>query len=179
MEKFKKLKEFRDLSSLKLINKDKSTEKLIDKFKDLQDIYTLIRTDIKNNSKNWIYSQKDELFFIFSQNKFTTLSFYSRGFDTDKEKLKEISNKIKDYKIEFNVPNYNELKNLNRIGFLGSGQWCYLDNNGSYYSKYWNYSSSYYALGICSTNSFKDSLDIRNQSLRLETNILKEIDKKI
>lgn len=64
MEKFKKLKEFRDLSSLKLINKDKSTEKLIDKFKDLQDIYTLIRTDIKNNSKNWIYSQKDELFFL-------------------------------------------------------------------------------------------------------------------
>ena len=179
MEKFKKLKKFRDLDSLKLINKDKSTEKLNDKFKNLQDIYTLITTDIKNNSKKWIYSQKDELFFIFSQNKFTTLSFYSRGFDTDKEKLKEISNKIKDYKIEFNVPNYNELENLNRIGFLGSGQWHYLDNNGSYYSKYWNYSPSYYALGICSTNSFKDSLDIRNQSLKLETNILKEIDKKI
>ncbi|WDF24669.1 hypothetical protein PSC67_11670 [Fusobacterium nucleatum] len=179
MEKFEKLKKFRDLDSLKLINKDKSTEKLIDKFKDLQDIYTLIRTYIKNNNRNWIYSQKDELFFIFSQNKFTTLSFYSRGFDTDKEKLKEISNKIKDYKIEFNVPNYNELENLNRIGFLGSGQWHYLDNNGSYYSKYWNYSPSYYALGICSTNSFKDSLDIRNQSLKLETNILKEIDKKI
>ena len=179
MEKFKKLKKFRDLDSLKLINKDKSTEKLNDKFKNLQDIYTLITTDIKNNSKKWIYSQKDELFFIFSQNKFTTLSFYSRGFDTDKEMLKEISNKIKDYKIEFNVPNYNELENLNRIGFLGSGQWHYLDNNGSYYSKYWNYSPSYYALGICSTNSFKDSLDIRNQSLKLETNILKEIDKKI
>ena len=179
MEKLEKLKKFRDLDSLKLINKDKSTEKLIDKFKDLQEIYTLITTNIKNNSKKWIYSQKDELFFIFSQNKFTTLSFYSRGFDTDKEKLKEISNKIKDYKIEFNVPNYNELENLNRIGFLGSGQWHYLDNNGSYYSKYWNYSPSYYALGICSTNSFKDSLDIRNQSLKLETNILKEIDKKI
>ena len=52
MEKFEKLKKFRDLDSLKLINKDKSTMKLNDKFKDLQDIYILIRTYIKNNSKN-------------------------------------------------------------------------------------------------------------------------------
>ena len=44
MEKIENLKEFRDLDSLKLINKDKSTEKLIDKFKDSQDIYTLIIT---------------------------------------------------------------------------------------------------------------------------------------
>ena len=35
MEKFEKLKKFRDLDNLKLINKDKSTKKLIDKFKDL------------------------------------------------------------------------------------------------------------------------------------------------
>ena len=180
MEKFENLKEFRDLDSLKLINEDKSTERLNEKFKNLQEIYTLIRTDIKTNSKNWIYSQKDELFFIFSQNKFTTLSFYSKGVDTDKEKLKEISNKIKEYKIEFDLPDYYELENLSRIGFLGSGQWYYLDrNNGNYYSTYWNYSSSYYALGICSINDFKDDLDIRNQSFKLETNILKEIDKKI
>ena len=180
MEKFENLKEFRDLDSLKLINEDKSTEKLNAKFKDLQEIYTLIRTNIKNNGKQWIYSQKDEIFYIFSQNKFTTLAFYSeRLYTTDKEKLKEISNKIKDHKIEFNVPNNNELENLNRIGFLGSGQWYCLDNNGNYYSRYWNYSSSHYALGICSINDFKDDLDIRNQSFKLETNILKEIDKKI
>ena len=180
MEKFENLKEFRDLDSLKLINKDKSTEKLVDKFKDLQEIFTLIRTYIKNNGKQWIYSQKDEIFYIFSQNKFTTLSFYSRGIDTDREKLKEISNKIKDYKIEFDIPNYNELENLNRIGFLGSGQWYYLDKYGTYYSTaYWNYSLSYYAIGICSTNNFKDSLDIRNQSFKLENNAIKEFNKKI
>ena len=179
MEKFENLKDFRDLDSLKLINEDKSTERLNEKFKDLQEIYTLIRTNIKNNGKQWIYSQKDEIFYIFSQNKFTTLSFYSRGIDTDREKLKEISNKIKDYKIEFDIPNYNELENLNRIGFLGSGQWYYLDKYGTYYSTCWNYSSSYYALGICSTNNFKDSLDIRNQSFKLENNAIKEFNKKI
>ena len=180
MEKFENLKEFRDLDSLKLINEDKSTEKLNDKFKDLQEIYTLIRTNIKNNGKQWIYSQKDEIFYIFSQNKFTTLSFYSRGIDTDREKLKEISNKIKDYKIEFDVPNYNELENLNRIGFLGSGQWYYLDKYGTYYSTtYWNYSLSNYAIGICSIDDFKDSLNIRNQSFKLENNAIKEFNKKI
>ena len=180
MEKFENLKEFRDLDSLKLINEDKSTEKLNEKFKDLQETYTLIRTDIKNNGKQWIYSQKDEIFYIFSQNKFTTLSFYSRGIDTDREKLKEISNKIKDYKIEFDVPNYNELENLNRIGFLGSGQWYYLDKYGTYYSTtYWNYSLSNYAIGICSIDDFKDSLNIRNQSFKLENNAIKEFNKKI
>ena len=61
MEKFEKLKKFRDLDSLKLINKDKSTERLNEKFKDLQEIYTLITNDIKTNSKNWIYSQKDDM----------------------------------------------------------------------------------------------------------------------
>ena len=42
IKKFEDIEKFRDLDSLKLINKDKSTIKLIDKFKDLQDIYTLI-----------------------------------------------------------------------------------------------------------------------------------------
>ena len=65
MEKFEKLKKFRDLDSLKLINKDKSTIKLIDKFKDLQDIYTLITNDIKTNNKKWIYSQKDSVYYVF------------------------------------------------------------------------------------------------------------------
>ena len=44
IKKFEDIEKFRDLDSLKLINKDKSTEKLIDKFKDLQDIYIIIRT---------------------------------------------------------------------------------------------------------------------------------------
>ena len=63
IEKFENIKDFRDLDSLKLINKDKSTEKLIDKFKDLQDIFTLIRTYIKNNNKERIYSQKDKVYY--------------------------------------------------------------------------------------------------------------------
>ena len=93
MEKFEKLKKFRDLDSLKLINKDKSTEKLNDKFKDLQDIYTLIRTDIKTNNKKWIYSQKDEVYYIFLENKLTTRTMTKGNIEQKIEKIKKISNK--------------------------------------------------------------------------------------
>ena len=91
MEKFEKLKKFRDLDSLKLINKDKSTEKLIDKFKDLQDIYILIRTYIKTNNKKWIYSQKDEVYYILSKNILSTGSFGAMNIDTAIDKLEKIS----------------------------------------------------------------------------------------
>ena len=51
IEKFETVKEFRDLNSLKLINKDNSTISLNEKFKDFQEIYSLIRTDIEENKK--------------------------------------------------------------------------------------------------------------------------------
>ena len=184
MEKFEKLKKFRDLDSLKLINKDKSTKKLIDKFEDLQDIYTLITTYIKNNSKNWIYSHKDEVYYIFSENKLATRTMTKGSIEEKVDKIKKISNNFKDYNIEFNIPTKNIMEKFQTIGFLEDGRWYYVSsiNNGhiSYDSCRW--SSSYPTdniLGICSIDDFKDSLDIRNQSLKLKTNILKEIDKKI
>jgi len=184
MEKLEKLKKFRDSESLKLINKNKSTEKLIDKFKDLQDIYTLITTNIKNNSKNWIYSHKDEVYYIFSQNIFSTRTFTNEGGRDERiKKINVISNKLKDYNIEFNIPNRDILEKLNTVGFLEKGDWdySYISNNTLYYSYCsWQYRyDTYNAIGICSINDFKDSLDIRNQSLKLKTSISKEIDKKI
>ena len=184
MEKLEKLKKFRDLDSLKLINKDKSTIKLNDKFKDLQDIYILIRTYIKNNNKKWIYSYKDEVYYIFSENKLATRTMTKGSIEEKVDKIKKISNNFKDYNIEFNIPTKNIMEKFQTIGFLEDGRWYYVSsiNNDriSYDSCRW--SSSYptdNTLGICSIDDFKDSLDIRNQSLKLETNILKEIDKKI
>ena len=60
IEKFEKVKQYRDLSSLKLINKDNSTISLNEKFKDFQEIYSLITRDIKTNDKKWIFSKKDK-----------------------------------------------------------------------------------------------------------------------
>ena len=180
IEKFENIKDFRDLDSLKLINKDKSTEKLIDKFKDLQDIFTLIRTYIKNNNKERIYSQKDKVYYNLYGKKIETEEFYMSSSNAFKEKLKiieDISNNFKDRKISINVPTLKELENLckNRYGYF----WYYSEKDNNYSNYCWNYSSSYYVFGVCNLDNFLDSLDTRNQSLRLETNILKEIDKKI
>jgi hypothetical protein len=180
IKKFEDIEKFRDLDSLKLINKDKSTIKLIDKFKDLQDIYIIIRTYIKNNNKDCIYSQKDKVYYNLYGKKIETEEFYMSSSIAFKEKLKiieDISNNFKDRKISINVPSLKELENLckNRYGYF----WYYSEKDNNYSTYCWNYSSSYYVFGVYNLDDFLDNLDIRNQSLRLETNILKEIDKKI
>ena len=180
MEKFEKLKKFRDLDSLKLINKGKSTEKLIDKFKDLQDIYTLIRTYIKMNNRKYIYSLKDEVFYLFSQNKLVTKTIVNGSLNERIEKIKNISNNFKDKEVNFYIPNSIQLDYLRNINFISSyGYWDYTEDNKNYYQKYWNYESSYKMIGLYNLDDFLDNLDIRNQNLKLETNILKEINKKI
>ena len=183
MEKFEKLKKFRDLDSLKLINKDKSTEKLNDKFKDLQEIYTLIRTDIKTNSKNWIYSQKDEVYYMLSKDILYTKSLGAIDINLATEKLQKISKNFSDNNIHFGIPYSYELDILYSGKFILGGDWKYkyLGNNEKieYSYKRFNYSSDTTTIGVCNLDNFVDSLDTRNQSLKLETNILKEIDKKI
>ena len=181
MEKFENLKEFRDLDSLKLINEDKSTEKLNDKFKDLQDIYTLIRTYIKNNNKERIYSQKDEIIYFTFANMLRTIKITEGNINGVVEKINIISNNLKERNLKFNIPNFNEINNFYKRNILEEGgSWvCQTDDLKYNYTNI-NYSSDgYKALGFCYINNFLDNLDIRNQSLKLETNILKEIDKKI
>ena len=182
MEKFENLKKFRDLDSLRLINKDKSTEKLNDKFKDLQDIYTLIRTDIKTNNKKWIYSQKDEIYYILSKNILSTGSFGAMNIDTAIDKLEKISKNFSNNNLKFEIPYSYELDRLWLGNFLGSGDWKYryFENKElKYHWKTFSHNSDTKTIGVCSIDNFIDNLDIRNQSLKLETNILKEIDKKI
>jgi len=180
MEKIENLKEFRDLDSLKLINKDKSTEKLIDKFKDLQDIYIIIRTYIKNNDKKWIFSQKDEVFYVFLEKIFTTTSLNTSDKGVIENHLLKISNNTG---LEFRLPKRNIIERLGNIYSQKSG--VYFISSGDWYDESYSLGSirgsceGYHSLGVYSADKFLDSLDTRNQSLKLETNILKEIDKKI
>ena len=179
MGKFEKLKKFRDLDSLKLINKDKSTEKLNDKFKDLQEIYMLITTDIKTNNKNWIYSQKDRIYYVFVENKIVSISYSDGSINGMKEYFNKISDNFKDNKVDFNIVNENQLNRFRGLGLIYSGYWYYTNDNKNYYRITWSYSGKHESLGTFNLDNFKNNLDIRNQSLKLETNILKEIDKKI
>ena len=185
MEKFENLKEFRDLDNLKLINEDKSTERLNEKFKDLQEIYTLIRTDIKNNGKQWIYSQKDETYYILNGDIFSTKildGVFSNNLNEKLKIIENISNNFKDRDIDFNVPDFKQLKFLYDIRFTGiyGYFWYYCGGDQKYDIATWNsFYTPYHLFGVCNIDDFIDNLDIRNQSLKLETNILKEIDKKI
>ena len=174
IDKLEKIKEFRDLTTLKLVNKDKSTISLNEKFKDFQEIYSLIIADIENNEKDWIFSQKDKVYYIFSQNRLATSTISTGNIDEDILKIKKISE---------DFTNDRELHELRNIGFLEDGYWYYQynksDGTTAYSYKDFVGTGTRKNVGICSIERFIDSLDIRNQSLKIETNILKEIDKKI
>ena len=180
MEKLEKLKKFRDSESLKLINKNKSTEKLIDKFKDLQDIYTLIITDIKNNGKKWIKSHKDKIFFVFSEKLFTTSALNTSDRVVIQNHIQEVSNNTN---LEFSLPKRDIIERLGNIYSLKNG--AYFISPGDWYDENYHFISirgstaGFLSLGIYNIEYFLDILDIRNQSLKLKTSISKEIDKKI
>ena len=124
IDKLEKIKEFRDLSTLKLVNKDKSTISLNEKFKDFQEIYSLIIADIENNEKDWIFSQKDKVYYIFSQNRLATSTISTGDINKNLLEIQEISRKFDKniystlgipIKIEFDIPNMKELKELTRL----------------------------------------------------------------
>ena len=194
IEKFEKVKEFRDLSTLKLINKDNTTISLNEKFKDFQEIYSLITTNIKTNNKKWIFSEKDEVYYIFSQNRLATSTISTGDRDKNLLEINKISKKfdkishlffLYPIKIEFNLPNLDQLHELRNIGFLENGYWYYQyhDNEDIKYDTHSFNSSSTgelsKSIGIFNIESFIENLDIRNQNLKIETNIIKEVDKKI
>ena len=192
IEKFEKVKQYRDLSSLKLINKDNSTISLNEKFKDFQEIYSLITRDIKTKNKKWIFSKKDKVYYIFSQNRLATSTISTGNIDKNILEIQEISKKFDKniysnlgipIKIKFDIPDFNQINELRDIGFLENGFWYYQYNNNEVI-KYNdvlvnNSNGNTKSTGIFSIESFVDNLDKRNESLKIETNVIKEIDKKI
>jgi len=166
MEKFEKLKKFRDLDSLKLINKDKSTIKLIDKFKDLQEICNFF----KGNGK-WVSFPTRKIHLFFSSKVLVTNEINTSNNNEINNNLKNIS----DYNnIIFSFPTREKLIELRKEGFLHSGYWLDKEKWASI-----DNSDGYYSLGVYYLDEFFDSLDVRNQSFKLETSIIEEIDKKI
>ena len=181
MEKFENLKEFRDLDSLKLINEDKSTEKLNDKFKDLQEIYTLITNDIKTKNRKSIYSHKDKIYYALYGKMLTTTTLDDGKSVVEKfEIIKNISENLKDRKIKLSIPNLEQLNILRKIYFINEyGYWYYMNDEKKFSWKQFTSGSSERLIGVYSLENFLDSLDIRNQSFKLENNVVKEFNKKI
>ena len=179
IEKFEKVKQYRDLNSLKLINKDNSTISLNEKFKDFQEIYSLITRYIKTNNKKWIFSKKDEVYYYFI-NMLRTSIILRGSIDERIKEINNISNNFEEYSIKFDIPNYKKLEELYRKNIIEAGSWYYKRENSDYDYAHMGCSTDIKRIfGFFYINDFIDRLDIRNQSLKIETNIIKEIDKKI
>ena len=177
INKFEKIKKFRDLRNINIIYNNK------DNLKKFQEIYTLINNKIKEQDKKWIFSKKDNIYYILSYKFFTTERFSGDYFTGDEKnnlnRIKKVSNKIREKGIEFSLPDEKSIKLLENIKFIGNGHWIYYsrkDNNinsrcnyirdSFYYDRNYNYN----LLGICKLDKFFNFLEERNKKYNLLEN---------
>ena len=183
LNKFEKIKKFQDLENVIITYGD--NEK--DKFKYFQEIYILINNRIEEQNKKWIYSKKNKLFYILPFQFITTERIkgeYDGDYEGNQKKLEEISKKLKDKKINFSFLDYNELKKLENIDFIGNGDWIHKVNYSSKrndcmriygfsYDKYYSYN----LMGIHRLEDFFKILENRNRSSNFKNNNIKNFDK--
>jgi len=190
LNKFEKIKKFRDLENASITygNNEK------DKFKDFQEIYELINNEIEVQDKKWICSEKDNIYYILQYNFFTTERLkgeYSVFISSKEEKnnlnnIKKVSNRIRNKGFEFSLPDKESIKLLENIKFLGSGHWIYsYKKNGTVYPGYIYISNSFYyttnygfnLLGIYKLNKFLKFIEDRNKKYNLiENDNLKRVE---
>ena len=197
LNKFEKIKKFRDLENVIITYGD--NEK--DKFKDFQDIYELINNEIEVQDKKWIYSEKDEIAYILPYQLITTevidgVAAYKDDNYKDAEKeLEKISNRSKDRKLNFDLPTRNELELLHKTNLMENNtKWVYKvdDNNEEYFGDflylYISYNDSdnailycgeyeYNLIGIDNLDNFFKFLENRNKKSNFKNNNLKNFDR--
>ena len=186
IEKFESIEKFRDFNTLKIIDKDNKTFNIQDKFKDFQEVYTIIQRAIKNENRRFICSNEYNICYFMSENQLVTepivgeikqkiLEFNSVNFASTeialniKIELVRIYNSLKDYNIVFKIPTYSQLKKLFDTGYsIYKGRWCYRSNlsNGSQsYSTADNLYDGYdtvKGIGVYDLKEFFENLDNRN-----------------
>ena len=194
LNKFEKIKKFQDLENVIITYGD--NEK--DKFKDFQEMYNLINNEIEVQDKKWIYSEKDEIAYILPYQLITTEIIDGEAYDygdykAAKEELEEISNRLKDRKLNFNLPTRNKLELLDKIKFIGGNVWdnynrwiCKVDEEESFDSSYDSsskYDVFYYGeyeynlIGIDNLDNFFKFLENRNKKSNFKNNNLKNFDR--
>ena len=170
IKKFETIKNFRDLESFKLIEENNEIIDFKEKFKDFQEIYSVVAS-FKNIK--WINSNKQRVSYIFSQKMFVKNSIRSNGYTVNDLNIIKRETNLKD--ITFKIPDFSTLQNLNKIGFISESSkkyWYYLDSNGNYKTCYfftpknyqYFYGESYYVLAVASISGFYNILNKRNQN---------------
>jgi len=179
LSKFEKIKKFRNLENINITYGDKEK----DKFKDFQELYTLITNIIEEKNRKCIFSEKDEIFYILPYKFITTKKiegYFCEEYKENQKELEKISKKLIEKRISFDFPTEDEIKLLDEINFIGSGDWLYkLDgdtiNKGEldYYSlNSFEYDEDYEnnLLGIYRIDNFLNFLKNRNLKYNLTEN---------
>ena len=179
LSKFEKIKKFRNLENINITYGDKEK----DKFKDFQELYTLITNIIEEKNRKCIFSEKDEIFYILPYKFITTKKiegYFCEEYKENQKELEKISKKLIEKRISFDFPTENEIELLDEINFIGSGDWLYkLDgdtiNKGEldYYSlDSFEYDEDYEnnLLGIYRIDNFLNFLKNRNLKYNLTEN---------
>ena len=170
IKEFEAIENFRDLENLKLIDENNEIINFKEKFKDFQEIYSVVASFYnKNKNIKWIYSNKKRVSYIFSQKIFVTNSIRASGNTVNDLNIIKRETNLKD--ITFKIPDFSTLQNLNKIRFIknsNSVYWYYLDSNGYYKTCHFRitnfYGGFYYVLAVASISGFYDILNKRNQS---------------
>ncbi|EJU06842.1 hypothetical protein [Fusobacterium hwasookii] len=187
LNKFEKIKKFRDFENVIITYGD--NEK--DKFKDFQEMYDLINNKIEVQDKKWIYSEKDGIAYILSYQLITTevidgVAYKDDNYKDAEKELEKISNRLKDRKLNFNLPTRNELELLDKTNLMENDtKWVYKDdflylyvsyNNDDneilYYGEY-----KYNLIGIDNLDNFFEFLENRNKKSNFKNNNLKNFDR--
>ena len=183
LNKFEKIKKFRDLKNASITYGDNKK----DKFKDFQEIYELINNKIEVQNKKWIYSEKDNIYYILQYDFFTTERLkgeYSIFISSKEEKnnlniIKKVSLRVREKGFEFALPDEKSIKLLKNINFLGNGIWIYYEkqtleritiNNSFNNLQKFGYSYAYNLLGIYKLNKFLKFIEDRNKKYNLVEN---------
>ena len=184
IEKFENIKKFRDVNTLKIIDKDNTVFNIQDKFKDFQEIYVIIQRAIKNGNKRFIYSNEYNICYFMEGNQLVTEPIggvvrigllalnntkSSEIADRIEKELDKISNRLKDYNIVFKISTYVQLKNLFNTRYsIYNGRWCYrgtLSNGSVSYGMADNLYNGYdgaKGIGVYGLREFFENLDNRN-----------------
>ena len=182
LNEFEKIKKFQDLENVIITYGDNQK----DKFKDFQKIYSLINNEIQAQDKKWIYSEKDNIYYILPYKFFVTERIIGYSWDYYEKNIEELykfSNKVKEKNINFNFPNELDLLSLDDIGFLEEGRrWIYKgeENNENIFDYYYNFfivlegeEPENSLLGIFKINEFYIFLGNRNRTSNFKNNELK------
>jgi len=178
LNRYEKMKKFRNLENINITYGDKEK----DKFKDFQELSNVISNEISEKERNWITSDRDKISYILDYGFLVTERINGNihyRYNANQKKLQEYSENFKEKQVDFKYLSEHYLILLQNINFLGKGDWVYKTNNNQYrihnISKSFKYNKKYEynLLGIFELDDFFDLLKNRNRNSSFQNDEIK------